>query len=133
MPCVAPSAFASSSRPSTRSMAMMVAQPQTDAPRTAANPTAPAPRTATDEPGDAGPLVPEDRGERCPEQPVPAREVGVADPDAGDPDQHLVLDRLGQVDLLERERRVRRANDGGKAFHGWSPEPRARNQEAVCF
>jgi hypothetical protein len=65
----------------------------------------------------AGAFVSEDRGERCPQQAVLARDIGVADPDADDPDQDLVVCRIGHIDLLDNKRCVRRANDGGRAFH----------------
>ena len=67
---------------------------------------------------DAGALVPE-HGRRVAGR-VGARgrvEVGVADAAGDEPDEHLARPRLGQLELLNRERRAELLQDGGPDLH----------------
>jgi hypothetical protein len=66
-------------------------------------------------------LVRDAEGGGC-EMAIEEVEVAVTDAGGDDPNQHLSAQRLIQVELLDRERRMRPSEEGGAdAGHGLSP------------
>jgi hypothetical protein len=69
---------------------------------------------------DPGALMTEDDREHDGEAAQPGVVVGVADADGLDPDEDLVIARLVEVKLLDRQRRARLPGDGGLDLHAFS-------------
>jgi hypothetical protein len=63
-------------------------------------------------------FMPEDAGRRVRVQPLDKMQIAVAEPGIGGAQQDLAALRLGQRDVLDCQRLVRRVQDGG--FHGGS-------------
>jgi hypothetical protein len=72
----------------------------------------------TDSFDDAGAFVPENRRKRRGQLPVSARNVGVADADRDNPDEHVGGLEIRQVDLFEDEWTLQAVSDRGCTLHG---------------
>ncbi len=77
----------------------------------------------------ARPLVPEHRRQRHPHRPVGQGQIGVADPDGGEPDADLAGPGVGQIDLGELQRSAQSGQDGGTYGHGRSAPSKRDDQK----
>ena len=72
----------------------------------------------TDPFDNTGSLMTEDRRKRRGQLSVSARNVGMADADPGNPDEHVRVLELRELDLFDDERAAQAVNDRGCSLHG---------------
>jgi hypothetical protein len=78
------------------------------------------PDLVTDPFDNAGSLMTKDRRERCRQLSGFARNVGVADADCDNPDEHVFVLEIREFDLFDDEWAPQAVNDSGCTLHGLS-------------
>ena len=78
------------------------------------------PDMVTDPFDNTGSLMTKDRRKRREQLSISARNVGMADADRDNPDQHVCVLEMGEFDLFDDEWAPQTVNDRGFTLHGLS-------------